>query len=579
MKIKSWKENKILIALLIALVVIGSIVMNNFLSFLHIRDLIIDQIKENQDIKTKHAADSIENHIKLVQEELVTLSQFPLMETLDINSCSGNMSIVHESLEGKIDSLLRVDKQGNIVECSDPRFNDYLGLNIKNKEYFTIPKETNQPYISGITRQGESLQIIVSTPTFETVEYTPYPNFKGEFRGVLMSIIELSGLYSLYIHPMIDLEKNSFLLIDAITNETIMKSSDIGMYTEIKSELPSEFSTGEVTSNLKGFGKSIITSADLFFGDERWELIVITPLKKVRGEIAAVQKRHILSSSLIVVIIISILMLVVSLYKSKEGVVQQLDQTKVTLEKLGIKIDLESEKFTAADINLEPRKVYLIKEDEENHAHELFISSLNRGFAGLGIVRQNPQELKSKYNLHKTSFIWLTKSEVEGIPSETNINNLYALLSEFVGKSKKSAVLIDRFDYIIAENDFESVLKRLHEIKDLTSSHECIVIISLNPELISEAKLKAIEAETIDLYGKDLRKRIDLTELEAGILKFVNSKNIMNQMASYKDITHNFKITKPTTRSKVSKLQLLGLLDVEQKGRFKSIKVTSAGRK
>src|SRR3989344_5016410 len=83
MKIKSWKENKILIALLIALVVIGSIVMNNFLSFLHIRDLIIDQIKENQDIKTKHAADSIENHIKLVQEELVTLSQFPLMEPLE----------------------------------------------------------------------------------------------------------------------------------------------------------------------------------------------------------------------------------------------------------------------------------------------------------------------------------------------------------------------------------------------------------------------------------------------------------------------------------------------------------------
>ena len=45
------------------------------------------------------------------------------------------------------------------------------------------------------------------------------------------------------------------------------------------------------------------------------------------------------------------------------------------------------------------------KEEDENHAHELFIGSLNKGFAGLGIVREDPREVKKKYDLHKTKEI------------------------------------------------------------------------------------------------------------------------------------------------------------------------------
>ena len=63
------------------------------------------------------------------------------------------------------------------------------------------------------------------------------------------------------------------------------------------------------------------------------------------------------------------------------------------------------------------------------------------------------------------------------------------------------------------------------------------------------------------------------------ILKYINEKNVVNKLASYKDITENFKITKPTTRVKINKLQGLDLLQVEQRGRFKSLKITSAGRR
>ena len=47
------------------------------------------------------------------------------------------------------------------------------------------------------------------------------------------------------------------------------------------------------------------------------------------------------------------------------------------LEKLGINIEVEQDKFNQADIALESKKIYLIKEDQENHAYELFINTLN----------------------------------------------------------------------------------------------------------------------------------------------------------------------------------------------------------
>ncbi len=573
------KSNKLLVILLVSLFILGIFLLVNLLSFLKIERLTIDQLKENQLINTGHASNQIESHVLQVKDELVTLSKFPVMGTLDLSKCSGNMKIVHEKIEGKIDSLLRVDKDGNVIECSSPAFSDYIGLNIKNKDYFRVPKETNEPYIEDMARQGTNQQIIVSAPLFETTEYTPYPNFIGEFKGVLLSIIELSNLYPLYINKIIEPEKNLFVLINLDNQETILKSNDIKPYSEIKDFFPKTDNGYNTIAIFNGFGETIITSSDLILGSSTWRLIVLTPLKNIGKEIKTVKQRHIFSLGFVIIVIIIVFILLVSLYKSKEEVQSKLDKANITLEKFGIKIGIEKDKYAQADISLDTKKVYLIKEDDENNAHELFIGCLNRGFAGLGIVRDDPREIKKKYNLEKTSFIWLTKTKMEKIPYETNIDNLFHLVTEFVNKSKKSVILIDRLDYILTENRFEDVIKRIHALKDLALGQGCIIILSLNPELIEESKLKAIEAETIDLYGKHLRKKVELSDLEMDILKYANEKNVTNKLVSYKDITNNFKITKPTTRVKINKLQGLGLLQVEQKGRFKSLKITSAGRR
>lgn len=579
MSTKLVKSNKLLYIMLFSLVIIGFVIFSNFLSISNTENDLFDQLKKEQLIETKFAATQIEDHILQVKDELVTLSKFPLMETLDVNTCTGDMRIVHEKIKGKINSLLRVDKDGNIIECSSPQFLDYLGLNVKNKDYFKIPKETNEPFIAGSVRQGERQQVIVAVPLFKTTKYTPYPNFIGEFKGLLMSIIELNQLYNSYIHPFVREEKNFFLLIDLDSQETLLKSEKIKNYDEIKTQLPELKDGSTEVINLMEFGDTIITSSDIILGSETWRLIIATPLKNTGQEIKSIQKIHLFSLGFILIVIISVFFFLIYLYKEKEEIQSTLDKTNVTLKNLGISVQFEKNKFNQADISLDTGKLYLIKQDDENHAYELFINSLNEGFAGFGIVRDDPRTIKKKYDLQKTSFIWLTNNKIEGIPCETNIDNLYSLISEFVKKGQKTVILLDRLDYILTENKFEDVIKKIHALRDLASTHECIIILSVNPMLLDQPQLSAIEAETVDLYGKHLRKNVELSDMEMNTLRYVNDRNMSNKLASYGDITNNFNITKPTTRVKIDKLQRLGLLVIEQKGRFKSLKITSSGRR
>ena len=574
---KDTKDIKLIAIILISLLVIGIIVFTNFFSLYNTQNIIINQLIDHQVTKTEHAAHQIQSHVLRVRDDLVTLSKFPLMETLDINKCSGDMRIIHEGIEGKIDSLLRVDKEGNIIECSSDKFNDYVGLNIKNKEYFKIPKKTKEPYIAINTKQGDHNQIIIATPLFKSENYTPYPNFENEFQGVLLSIIELEQLFNLYIHPVIGPDNGYYAIINTKSNETLSKSEGIENIIQFQSLLKNN--KVKQVKKIDSLGKVLITTSPIIIGNERWDLIIITPVKNFEVEMNSVQRRHIISLIIIIVIFSFLSYVLISTYISKKDIEKRLDKTSSTLEKLGIKIETETDKYEQADIYLESRKTYLIKEDDENHAFELFINSLNRGYAGLGIVRENPDEIKKKYNLSKTPFIWLSTTQKDNIISETDINRITRLIIEFISKSRKSVILIERFDVLFIHNNQQEVIKGLQELKDIVSSRDAILIISLNPDLMDPVILKQIETETIDLFGKDLRKKTELSKLEMDILRYINDKNITNELVSYKDITKKFNITKPTTRVKLNRLQDLKLINITQNGRTKSIKITSAGRK
>ncbi|RME32152.1 DUF835 domain-containing protein [Candidatus Woesearchaeota archaeon] len=571
------KEHGPLLLLLLSLFIVGLIIFSNFLSFMKIQAVVVDLLAENQHTQTIHAAGRMENHILQVKDELLALSKVPAVSTLGVESCSDTP---HEWVSTTLDAFMRADKDGDIVACTSKRFSGFLGLNIKNKDYFTQPRDTGEPFIAGTFGQDISPQIIVSVPIFARARYTPLSrygtHYLEEFNGTLFTIIDLDYLYNLYIHPYVRAGKNSFLFYDVATGETLLKSPDIEPYEVLKDKLPIG---DELVVGFDTWGETIITSSEIILGSKRFRLIILTPLKEASEDMVSLQYRHLFSLFFILTVGIIMTVFLVRLFKSREEAQAKLRQASITLERYGIQGSLEEAKYADADVSLASGKVYLIKEEGENHAHELFISSLNKGYVGLGVIRENPAVFRERYNLEKTALIWMTKAKPADVPAETDIRGLYTLIAEFVQKNEKCVILLDRMDYLISENDFATVVRVLHSLNDLILHKDCIIILSVNPRLVSEAQLGALEAEAIDYYGKQLEKRVALSEKELGILRYINEQNVKNKLVTYGAITAQFKITKPTTRVRIQKLADLGLVRVEQVGRFKSLKVTSAGRR
>ena len=572
------KSTRILIGVFIALLLLAGATMANYSSFLKLRQVILGQVMDNQLIETTHVAAEIEDHVKQVRDELVTLTKFPIITALGGQNCGEGLVQVHGKLSGKLDSLLRIDRNGTFVDCSAPMYESLIGINVESKDYFRVPKETSEPYVSGIVHQGNNPQVYVTVPLFKTTQYTPYPNFEGEFDGVLLSIVEFQNLEKTYIQSLLDTQSR-YLLVDLETNQTILRSPGMPNYLELTAQHPeSGYGINEI-DEVSGVGESIITSREIVLDNNRWSLVVVTPVKAAQEGISALQTKHLFTLAGLFGLILIVGVLLVYLYVEDKAVQERLEKANVTLEGLGITAGLEQERFTQAEMILKPHQVYLIKDDDENHAHELFIGSLNLGYAGLGIVREDPGTIMRKYGLKETSFIWMSTSKGSDFPTETRIDRLGALIEEFLSKTKKSVVLLDRFDYLISHSTAQAALAQISALKDLARSHESIIIVSLNPDAVDPRLMRSIEAETIDILGKELRRKTDLTPMESDILAFINIQNVQNRLVSFKDITAKFRITKPTTRAKVSRLQGIGLVQVEQRGRFKSLKVTSAGRR
>lgn len=558
------KDNKFILIFLLSSLVVMLVIGMNIHSFSKIESTLNEQVNKNIQIKTEFISKQIEHHIMQVREGLITLSQFPILKSLNIDDYENNQNsvhVVHANVDSKTTILYRTNVNGSIIDISKPQFQDLINLNIKDKKYFQIPKNTNQPHVTSL-KQNSVDQIIVSVPLYETNLYTPYPDYNNKFRGVLIGAIDIDLLYNLYIHPNID-ESNDLILITDENGEIILQKG-----INIKN-------SQNILNNDDNYS---VSYSQIIIGNEIWNLKLISS-KNIFSNIKSVKNRHLFNLAFISLILVTFLVYTGFMYKSREDTRDKLNKANITLEKLGIGIDEEESAFNVSDIKLDDKKIYLLKDDDENTATELFLSKLNDKYSGLGIIREDIDNFKKQYNLEKTSFIWLSENKSKKYHSEFDFNKIYLLIEEFVKKSKKSVILIDKLDYILTKNEFNNVLERIYDLKDLLLHNQSTIILSLNSSVLSSNKLELIEKETSDIYGKDLTKKINLTNSEKKCLELINFANINSNMITYKDISAELNITKPTTRTKIDKLQRLNLITIDKVGRYKTLKITSRGRK
>jgi hypothetical protein len=137
--------------------------------------------------------------------------------------------------------------------------------------------------------------------------------------------------------------------------------------------------------------------------------------------------------------------------------------------------------------------IYLVKEKRPNIAFAVFNEAMSHGAKGMLVVREHPNRLRQIHSFTATKILWLTRRVGVDYIDPTELSLLSLEITKFVGTAQKSVVLLEGIEYIITQNDFESVLRFVNHLHDFVLAHDSAVIIVIDPRVLSTRELALLE--------------------------------------------------------------------------------------
>jgi hypothetical protein len=137
--------------------------------------------------------------------------------------------------------------------------------------------------------------------------------------------------------------------------------------------------------------------------------------------------------------------------------------------------------------------IYLVKEKRPNIAFAVFNEAVSHGAKGMLVVREHPNRLRQTHSFDATKILWLTRRVGVDHIDPTELSLLSLEITKFVGTAQKSVVLLEGIEYIITQNDFESVLRFVNHLHDFVLAHDSAVIIVIDPRVLSTRELALLE--------------------------------------------------------------------------------------
>lgn len=156
----------------------------------------------------------------------------------------------------------------------------------------------------------------------------------------------------------------------------------------------------------------------------------------------------------------------------------------------------EAHLTTRPTYNLRKGFSYVVVESSPKHSFEIFKDLVTHGAQGLCITRQAPQVVMQEHGLERTPILWLSrvaaqKNCLRPSPPE----NVAMAVEHFVGLSENSVVLIDGLEYLIAHNDFLSILALLHDLNENISIRNSILLLPVDPMTLSPREFAIIQRD------------------------------------------------------------------------------------
>ncbi len=166
----------------------------------------------------------------------------------------------------------------------------------------------------------------------------------------------------------------------------------------------------------------------------------------------------------------------------------------------------EIQSLTKPTYDLDRARTYAILERDGTQAFEIFQDLVTHGAQGLCISRRSPKTIMADYGLEKTPILWLSRVAAEKNSVRPSPPEKVALAVEhFISVGENAVVLLDGFEYLIAHNDFSSVLALLHDLNELVALHEAILLIPMDPSAFQEREFAMIRREAV-LLGPQARE-------------------------------------------------------------------------
>ena len=164
-------------------------------------------------------------------------------------------------------------------------------------------------------------------------------------------------------------------------------------------------------------------------------------------------------------------------------------------------------KVLKESFDLKPRKSYLIIEEKPSRIYDMFLSKISEDYAGIGITRENPNNIKEKYGFKNTLFLWLTTISGNNTIKPTDLEKLRFTINSFISKSEKSIILFDGVEYIINYTSFKETLQFIQSLIDKVSTTNTILIISLDPETLEHKEFKLLSRSAEIYKTEEIQKQ------------------------------------------------------------------------
>ena len=361
------------------ILVIGVGISLSFLSYHYsgltadqIADVASNDIRSNAIIETDGLSRTLIHIIDPISTNLEILSN--VVNYSNIEGTQVLIDQVQNSTKGLTEGYYWIDENGRIVSISNVNLSSiysYGSINLSNREYFVIPKETMSKYYSSAIESIDKIpRLYISFPIIEKSNSS-----KSTFKGVIVSSIKIHELGTFLQNELTPQVASNVGLMDK--NGVIIYSRNPALIgknyldTEFQSLIPQEIkgpynsilerslqgSSGADDLLLMGGNKTTITYQPVYIGGKYiWTLFVSAP-HQLATEVGALINDQKNFSTLMVLIIgivaLGIAFLILSWNKQLESAVNsrtiELKEANKSLQENNKLLELANEKLSIHD--------------------------------------------------------------------------------------------------------------------------------------------------------------------------------------------------------------------------------------